>query len=82
MRLTMTVLIKMTYPNVMLFSTHVLVPDVLFQNWYVIHPSGTFINSLKKFVWRKCSPESILPDNGRPFAADTTPQFVSNVNIH
>ena len=32
MRLTITVLIKMTYSNVVLLSKHVLVLDVLFQN--------------------------------------------------
>ena len=58
-------------------STRGVVSDLVLDT-----PSDTFMNSLNKFILRKGSPEIILSDNGRPFVADTTPQFASNVNIH
>ena len=72
----------MTFLNVILLSIHVLVPVVLFQNWYLPDEStDTFFNNLSKPISRTGCPQIILSDNGSLFVADTTQQFVSNKNI-
>ena len=43
--------------------------------------TDTFFNSLSKLISRIGCPQIILSDDGGPFGADTTQQFVSNKNI-
>ena len=41
----------------------------------------TFISSLSKFISRGGGPQIILSDNGSPFIADITQNFVASKNI-
>ena len=43
--------------------------------------SQTFINSFTKFISRRGCPQIVLSDNGSPFIANNTQQFVANHNI-
>ena len=49
-----------------------LVPDV---------SAEIFVNSLSKFISRRGYPQIILPDNGSPFIADITQNFVASKNV-
>ena len=41
----------------------------------------TFINSLSKFISRRGCPQIMLSDNGSPFIADITQNFVAGKNV-
>ena len=49
-----------------------LVPDV---------SAEIFVNSLSKFISRRGYPQMILSDNGSPFIADITQNFVASKNV-
>ena len=43
--------------------------------------TGTFVNSVSKFISKRGCPQIVLPVSGIPYVADTAQQFLSNKNI-